>query len=229
MHFHLPKPLHGWREFLGEVGIIVVGVLVALTAEQLVEAAHWRSEVGDFRAAVDHELGRDLGVYVLNLEQRPCVARRFADLERLLSEARAGRQLKLARPIGRAQSYSQYTSTWDNKGAEVMEHLPLETRLRYGELYDEFANADVVRLSEREVWRSLAQFDGNEPLDHSDRLRLRELLTRGEGLDTAMRGNYAYILYLARPLGIHPIADPQNPHMPGADSFCQALLAPPSA
>ncbi len=26
MHFHLPKPLHGWREFVGEVGIIVVGV-----------------------------------------------------------------------------------------------------------------------------------------------------------------------------------------------------------
>lgn len=25
MHFHLPKPLHGWREFAGEVGIIVVG------------------------------------------------------------------------------------------------------------------------------------------------------------------------------------------------------------
>ena len=24
MHFHLPKPLHGWREFLGEVGILLV-------------------------------------------------------------------------------------------------------------------------------------------------------------------------------------------------------------
>jgi hypothetical protein len=28
MHFHLPKPLHGWRAFAGEVGIIVVGVLI---------------------------------------------------------------------------------------------------------------------------------------------------------------------------------------------------------
>jgi len=32
MHFHLPKPLHGWREFAGEVGIIVIGVLIALGA-----------------------------------------------------------------------------------------------------------------------------------------------------------------------------------------------------
>jgi len=30
MHFRLPKPLHGWREFAGEVGIIVIGVLIAL-------------------------------------------------------------------------------------------------------------------------------------------------------------------------------------------------------
>jgi hypothetical protein len=30
MHVHLPKPLHGWRAFAGEVGIIVLGVLIAL-------------------------------------------------------------------------------------------------------------------------------------------------------------------------------------------------------
>jgi len=26
MHVHLPKSLHGWRAFAGEVGIIVMGV-----------------------------------------------------------------------------------------------------------------------------------------------------------------------------------------------------------
>ena len=45
MHIHVPKPLHGWREFLGEVGVIVVGVLVALGAEQVVENLHHRSQV----------------------------------------------------------------------------------------------------------------------------------------------------------------------------------------
>ena len=45
MHFHLPKPLHGWREFVGEVGIIVIGVLIALGAEQAVERLHHHSQV----------------------------------------------------------------------------------------------------------------------------------------------------------------------------------------
>src|SRR5665213_1446672 len=44
MHVHLPKPLHGWREFAGEVGIIVLGVLIALAFEQGVEAWHSMQE-----------------------------------------------------------------------------------------------------------------------------------------------------------------------------------------
>jgi len=34
MQVHVPKPLHGWREFAGEVGILVLGVLIALGAER---------------------------------------------------------------------------------------------------------------------------------------------------------------------------------------------------
>jgi hypothetical protein len=34
MHIHKPKPLHGIREFLSEIGVIVVGVLIALGLEQ---------------------------------------------------------------------------------------------------------------------------------------------------------------------------------------------------
>jgi hypothetical protein len=60
MHFHLPEPLHGWRAFAGEVGIIVVGVLIALGAEQVVQSFTWHRDVRDFRAAVDTELDFNL-------------------------------------------------------------------------------------------------------------------------------------------------------------------------
>src|SRR5437763_8229092 len=59
MHFQLPKPLHGWREFAGEVGIIVVGVLIALGAEQVVEGWHWRDKVGRAESAMRLELAED--------------------------------------------------------------------------------------------------------------------------------------------------------------------------
>ncbi len=60
MHIHLPKPLHGWREFVGEVGVIVIGVLIALGAEQVVERARWAREVRDARAAIHREMTFDL-------------------------------------------------------------------------------------------------------------------------------------------------------------------------
>ena len=63
MHIHLPKPLHGWREFVGEVGIIVMGVLIALGAEQVIEAVHHRSQVHDAVAKLRAEsLGNQDGL-----------------------------------------------------------------------------------------------------------------------------------------------------------------------
>ena len=47
MHVHYPKPLHGWREFGGEVGVIVLGVLIALGAQQLMSDWQWRNDVRD--------------------------------------------------------------------------------------------------------------------------------------------------------------------------------------
>ena len=82
MHFSLPKPLHGWRQFAGEVGIIVVGVLIALGAEQLVASWHWRSEVRQ----TDQRLVREMGMNLANAYERfaidPCLRPRLAELAR---------------------------------------------------------------------------------------------------------------------------------------------------
>ena len=60
MHFHLPKPLHGWRVFVGEVGIIVMGVLIALGTQQMVEEFHWREEVRLTEEALTNEIALSL-------------------------------------------------------------------------------------------------------------------------------------------------------------------------
>jgi hypothetical protein len=60
MHFHLPKPMHGWREFAGEVGIIVIGVLIALAADQAIETWQWREKVATAKESIDLELNTQL-------------------------------------------------------------------------------------------------------------------------------------------------------------------------
>jgi hypothetical protein len=59
MEIHKPKPVHNWREFAAEILVIVTGVLIALTAEQVVEALHWRHKVEQAEAAIRIELRDD--------------------------------------------------------------------------------------------------------------------------------------------------------------------------
>lgn len=225
MLFRLPKPLHGWREFVHEVIIVVIGVMLALAGAELADTLRWRSEAQSFGKAVDHELGRNLGIYEVVMRQRPCVTRRLAELERFLADSRIGKQDRLARPIGAPLRYSQYSSVWTNRGAEVTAHLPGDRRVGYSELYDEFANNDLIRLREREAWQELSQFDQPEPLDHADRIRLRGILNRAEYIDGITPGDYEYIVKLARPLGIRPNGEEDLIPLPGEASFCQPLLA----
>ena len=51
MEIHKPKRVHNWRELLSEVGVVVIGVLIALGAEQVVEDIHWSKEVASARRA----------------------------------------------------------------------------------------------------------------------------------------------------------------------------------
>lgn len=60
MDIHKPKPWHGWRDFLKEYGIIVLGVLTALAFEETAEALRWRHEVKAERSALHGEVQLNL-------------------------------------------------------------------------------------------------------------------------------------------------------------------------
>ena len=86
MHFHLPKPLHGWREFAGEVGIIVIGVLIALGAEQVVEKFHERQVASETRAALREEIETNLANLALRNSAEPCILRRLTAVRTIVNE-----------------------------------------------------------------------------------------------------------------------------------------------
>jgi hypothetical protein len=84
MRFRLPKPLHGWRAFAGEVGIIVLGVLIALAAQQIAENVHERYLE---REAIDHiraELAYDSAFAAERVAIGDCMRAGFTDLRQRL-------------------------------------------------------------------------------------------------------------------------------------------------
>lgn len=88
MHIHLPKPLHGWREFVGEVGVIVLGIFTALALEQLIESFHEARIGSEARESVRAEVRENLFWIGLRELREPCVKRRLADINDLLRSAR---------------------------------------------------------------------------------------------------------------------------------------------
>ena len=88
------KPPHGWSAVVWELGIVTLGVLIALGAQQFVDGLHWRSEMRDFRTALRAEISDDLATYTYRREQNRCMTARLDELQRWLDGWRAGRPLK---------------------------------------------------------------------------------------------------------------------------------------
>lgn len=224
MRFRLPAPIHGWRQFAGEVGIIVIGVLLALAAQQMVDSMRWQSEVSDLREAVDRELSLNLDVLNLVMVNRPCVGQRLDELEGWIAASANGEASPLTGAVGEPTYRSRYTSVWDNKDNEVTAHLPMAVRLRYAEIYDEFQNTNSVMTREREVWRDLGAAALGEPLDHQDRVRFYGLIVRARALNDAMIVNYPYELELGRKLGVKPSGAPQFKPSAAEAQLCQRVV-----
>src|SRR5665213_1925068 len=133
MHVHLPKPLHGWRELLGEIGVIVIGVLIALGAEQTVEWLQWKSELAETREALNLELTHAMGAFQYRITLQGCINHRLDELSRWLAKSQPGDKLPLARAIGQPLGYAILTGTWETaKGGQVGRppaHLPTFRRL----------------------------------------------------------------------------------------------------
>ena len=225
MHVHLPKPLHGWRAFFGEIAIIVLGVLIALAAEQAVESWRWHREVVETRRAADAELTHDLGVFRHRLGQKACVENRLAGLDRWLTSWREGKPLKLKGPIGSPPAFGLHFNVWDATAGEARAHMDLETKLAYAGLYDVLKNFDTQRLKEREAWGGLGEYDEATALDHQDLLRIRGLITRIRAFNSTLPGFSPYLDKPASRLGIRGDVGPlPDWSVKAAAAFCQHIL-----
>ena len=151
MEVHLPRPLHGWREFVGEVGIIVLGVLIALAAEQVVEELQWRHKVAVVRKSLMGELANDRARWDLDLMIARCD---LAVINRLDSWAQAGSPGGpgiLSRDLGGSEMFFMHSANWNLATAsQTVDHFPMNEQLAFAALYDGIAHRqlDIEKASD---------------------------------------------------------------------------------
>jgi hypothetical protein len=201
---NLPKPLHGWRAFAGEVGVVVLGVLLALGAQQIVQSLQWHSDVRDFREAVNTELEFNLAAGEYRVRQGPCVDRRLAELDRWSAGQRLGQATPLTQEIGFPRRINPGTSVWNSRGADLPAHVPIQARLAYADLYDVMANQWELIQAERETWLKLNGFNHATKLGAEDLIRLDELIFRAKTLNRLIIGDQKDFATDTASLGLHP-------------------------
>lgn len=207
MRWRTIKPVGGWPAVIQEILIVVTGVLIALGAQQLIDDWHWRRNVADFRESIDTELGRNLELYRLRMEQRDCVSRRLDQLGKWADaqDARAAGRLlnEISRPLG----FSLQSSVWEQAG-DAVSRMPLKERLAYADLYDDFRNYDRLRVREVEFWFGIRNFRDAKTISADRSFELRGNIVAARSIDDTMGFIWPVMQRKAAALGIRPVRDP---------------------
>lgn len=169
MEVHKPKLVTNWRELLKEWGIIVLGVLTALLAEQAVQSIEWKHKVNAAVTDMNNELSAgDAPQAYARLAMHDCVARALVELRAAVERGDRAQTRALV------DKFWLPTRTWDSlardaaTASDVAGHMPHERMLQYRIAYEMIP--DEQRIADKEL---------------SDVGLLRALPTNGGALETS--------------------------------------------
>src|SRR6476646_1034800 len=150
MEMHKPKLVANWRELLKEWGVIVLGVLTALLAEQAAESIQWHHKVNAAVADMNNELGTADGPEAYTrLAAHDCIATRLDAIRAAIESGDRAQSGKLI------DSFWLPKRTWDSLAREaatasdVASHMPHQRMLEYRIAYNMVP--DMQRLADKEL------------------------------------------------------------------------------
>jgi len=172
MHVRLPTPLHGWRAFFGEVGVIVLGVLIALGLGQVASDIHDRAIAEEARDAIRAEVRENLWWLETRELREPCITRRLAELDALLAQARRGEPIPAVQHIDDLWHAKITTLRWEtNAQAGRASLFPADEQRMLDNMYYTTRQFSLAQQEEETLWPKMAFIQGLHqltPLDMHD-------------------------------------------------------------
>jgi len=218
MDIRKPNPIHSWRELAREVGIIVLGVLIALAAEQAVEALRWAAAVRTAREALHREMAFNNGYFRDWISIAPCMEQRIAAVTVLLDDAAAGKHPVALGPANMEPGRLTLVAQWNaEQASQTLTHFPSEERTSLGAWYDLFQTMRNWIEQANTAWTHLGVLASKGPISAQDVALMRQDLQTVRSLQFLMTLNAKRELDRGRALGVTPIA----PRQDFIDSICK--------
>ena len=221
MHIRLPKPMHGWRAFAGEVGIIVLGVLIALGFGQVAEAWQWHRELGETRQAIGDELALSAEQGAERLAIEDCLRNRIGELSAKLNASNGqwtgdplpvlpGARLEAHwdnRAMGRVYSVplrGWSDDAWDTaKSTGALNHMGREEVIGYGNIYAEIGGMRDWQTQELPLESKLAFLSVDQRLDNNSRSEALATLGQLDALNAVVAGLSSLMIEQIKGLHLH--------------------------
>jgi hypothetical protein len=162
MDIHKAKSVHAWHELLREIGVIVIGVLIALGAQQAVDQLHWANEVRKARISLRHEMDKSDRVFAYRVGAEPCIARRLDALEAVVERTSrhepVGRLGPVIPDIGNALN----DSDWQNhRSSQTLTHFDDDELDLLGLYYLQITNFRTFMGNEADAWGVIKVLQGD--------------------------------------------------------------------
>ena len=201
MHVHLPKPLHGWRAFVGEVGIIVIGVLIALGAEQVVESVRDRQAASAARDNIRTEINSNLTSLAMRSQNEPCVSRRLDEIAAALANppSMGSPTIWIGHPYYSSLHDVQLRVSEQGGHATL---LPRAEQARYATIYSDFALYMGAQSDEIRAWADLRVLEQRPALTPVADWQLRSALQQARTARWLMEAAGRQAMTAAAKLGI---------------------------
>ncbi len=205
MDIHKPKPVHSLREFLSEIAVVVCGIAIALTGEQVLELIHRRSEVAEARAGIRDEIAGNVGRVVYRLMVQPCIDQRIAEIGRLLDDAEATGALKRPTSLNVPPLWIMDTGRWNGAShAGRVSLLPSEEQDPYTFEYGSFDYFWEMEKGEQLAWARLRALETTRRLTGDGLLKLRQDLEEARYYNWSIREVAQLIVDKAKEMGVSP-------------------------
>ena len=213
MHVHLPKPLHGWREFFGEVAIIVIGVLIALGLEQAVEYLREAKFSREAQETVRAEIGGDVGQLASRISTEPCIRRRLDEISSFIDRASGTHAVEILQWVGRPQVWQMALGWWEAASQSGRASLLTgEDQARFAFIYSSLRAVQESENSEQILWAQLRSMEGQARLSQTAASDMRSVLSQARLADWRVRVGFGQAREAAEQLGIRLTARREGSH-----------------
>ncbi len=204
-HLHVPKPIHGWRQFFNEVAVIAVGIAIALGGEEVVTAWNEHRYANKSFEAIKDEVEVNLGRMQSRITTADCIDRRLDEIAAYIEHSEGKKRPSW---VGRPQVWAMQTSAVGAaRSYGSLTVLPRQEQMTISTVYstmDQFAD---IEKDEQWAWAELRSITEDREITDSDKSSLRQALQRARYSAWLLRTTAEQAIQEARAIGVRPASD----------------------